>query len=230
MNHPESPPETTLTVPLGGGRTITALRTDAATPTGCVLLYAPGAGSNIRDPFGAYLCHELAERGAASSLRFQFPYMEAGKRSPDRPGVLEEIWRAVIAFARADAELLVAGGRSMGGRIASQVAASGAPVDALALFAYPLYPPGRPDRIRDAHLPSITVPTLFCSGTNDAFAAPDELRAAAALTARPTVHLLEHADHGFSAPKASGRTRPDIWEEATTAMIDWLTTQAPPGG
>jgi predicted alpha/beta-hydrolase family hydrolase len=160
-------------------------------------------------------------------VRFQFPYQERGKRSPDRPEVLEATWLAVIEALRPESGRLVAGGRSMGGRIASQVVAKGAGVDALALFAYPLHPPGRPDQVRDSHLVEITAPVLFCSGTNDAFASPDELRMAAAKTRRSTVHLLEAADHGFKAPKSSGRTQIEVWAEAIKVMLGWLASLAP---
>jgi predicted alpha/beta-hydrolase family hydrolase len=184
-------------------------------------VYAPGAGSNVHDPFGTYACRELAARGV-TCLRFQFPYQEAGRRSPDRTAVLEATWRAVLEALRPPSGRLVASGRSMGGRIASQVVAKGTRVDALALFAYPLHPPGRPDQRRDAHLPALAAPTLFCSGTNDAFGTPDELREAAGKVASASLHLLEGADHGFNAPKASGRTRQDVWAEAVGAMWGWL--------
>ena len=201
--------------------TVTALRTPAEASPRWTFVYAPGAGSNIHDPFGAYAARELASH-AVTTLRFQFPYMEAKKRGPDRPPVLEATWRAVIETARKDGTRLVVGGRSMGGRIASQVVAQGVEADALALFAYPLHPPGKPDQLRDAHLASIKSPALFCSGTNDAFASPDELRAAAKKVKRSTVHVLDRADHGFSVPKSSGRTREDVWAEAVAAMVQWL--------
>lgn len=205
------------------GASVTVLRTPAEGAARWTFVYAPGAGSNVRDPFGAYAARELARHGV-TTLRFQFPYMETGRRGPDRPPVLEAAWRAAIEAARKDGGRLVAGGRSMGGRIASQVVAQGVPVDALALFAYPLHPPGKPQQVRDAHLPSVTAPALFCSGTNDAFATPDELREAAKKLRRATVHLLEAADHGFGAPKASGRTRQDVWAEAVETMVTWLGT------
>jgi predicted alpha/beta-hydrolase family hydrolase len=208
-----------LTLP--DGATLTTARTEAQGKQRALFIYAPGAGANVHDPFGRYLAPRLAEHGI-ETVRIQFPYMEAKKRRPDPPTVLEATWRAAIDALRPRRGTLIAGGRSMGGRIASQVVAQGASVDALALFAYPLHPPGRPERMRDAHLPQIAVPTLFCSGTRDAFASPDELRAAAAKVSRATVHLLEHADHAFAAPKASGRTREDIWSEAAEAMIRWL--------
>ncbi len=210
-----------LTVAHASGRTVTALYTEPAGDAGWTFVYAPGAGSNIHDPFGVHVARELSARGIAV-VRFQFPYQEAGKRVPDRTPVLEATWRAVIDAVRPEVGRLAAGGRSMGGRIASQVVAQGVQVDALVLFAYPLHPPGRPEQIRDAHLPEIRVPTLFCSGTNDAFASADELRAAAAKVPHSAVHLMEAADHGFAAPKASGRTRQEVWDEAVTALLDWL--------
>jgi predicted alpha/beta-hydrolase family hydrolase len=204
------------------GVSITAMRHEPDRDAGWTFIYAPGAGANINDPFGVYACAELAAAGI-TSCRFQFPYQEAGKRSPDRPDVLEATWRAVIDDLRPSSGRLVVGGRSMGGRIASQVVAQGVSVDALALFAYPLHAPGRSDQKRDEHLPAIGVPVLFCSGTNDAFASPDELHAAAGKTPNPTVHLMEAADHGFNAPKSSGRTRDDIHQEAVDALRNWLS-------
>ncbi len=212
----------TFSIALPDGGTITALRTKPDGAAGRQLLvYAPGAGSNVHDPFGRFLSRRLAEQGI-ETVRFQFPYMEARKRRPDPPAVLEAAWRAVIAALRDEGVDLIVGGRSMGGRIASQVVAQGEEVAALALFAYPLHPPGRPERMRDEHLPRIAVPTLFCSGTRDAFASPDELRAAAAKLPRATVHLVEGADHGFAVPKATGRTREDVWDEAAGALLEWL--------
>ena len=110
----------------------------------------------------------------------------------------------------------------MGGRIASQVVAQGQDVDALCLFAYPLHQPGKPSSRRDEHLPSITAPTLFCSGTRDTFATPDELRVAASKVPSSTVRLLEGADHGFKVLKSSGRPLEDVWHEAVGYLADWV--------
>lgn len=210
----------TIAVPEAG--TVSAVRT-AARRVRWTFVYAPGAGSNIHDPFGAYAAHELARHGV-TTVRFQFPYMEAGRRGPDRPPVLEATWRAAIEVARDRRTRLVVGGRSMGGRIASQVVAQGERVDALALFAYPLHPPGKPEQTRDAHLGQISVPVLFCSGTNDAFGSPDGLRAAAKKVRHAKLHLLDGADHGFAVRKSTGRTRDDVWAEAVAAMVEWLET------
>jgi predicted alpha/beta-hydrolase family hydrolase len=214
--------ETAIRTAVPGRDSITAICAEPDGDAGWTFIYAPGAGSNVHDPFGTYACRELARRGVAC-VRFQFPYQETGKKTPDRPEVLEDTWRAAIEANRPAAGRLVVGGRSMGGRIVSQVLAQGTGADALVLFAYPLHPPGKPERARDEHLPSIVVPTLFCSGTNDAFGSPEELRAAAAKVPQATIHTLEAADHGYNTSKSSGRTRQEVWAEAVEAMWAWLS-------
>ena len=203
------------------GVTVTAVRSALPGAPAWVCVYAPGAGSNIDDPFGRFLARALPAR-AVHVVRFQFPYMEAGRRAPDRPAVLEATWRAALDASRVGGVRLCAAGRSMGGRIASQVLAQGGQADALALFAYPLHQPGKPEQRRDEHLPAIRARTLFCSGTRDVFAAPEELREAASLVKRAKVHLLEGADHGFAVLKASGRTRDDVYAEAAEALVRLL--------
>ena len=151
--------------------------------------------------------------------------MEAGKRRPDSPSLLEETWRQVIETVKITDAKVIIGGRSMGGRIASHLAAQGAAVDALALFAYPLHPPGNPSKSQDVHLPNIPVPTLFCSGTRDAFATPEELAAAASTVSLATVHPLDGADHGFAVLKSTGRTKEDVWSEATGYLLSWLESE-----
>ncbi len=214
-------------VTLPDGRSVTAIRTPAEGAAAWLFLYAPGASGNVHDPFGTFAARQLASRGVTTA-RFQFPYIESGRRTPDPPAVLETTWRAAIEAFRSPGPKLLAGGRSMGGRIASQVAAHGTAVDALALFAYPLHPPGRPERTRDEHLPRIGAPTLFCSGTNDAFGSEHELRAAAAKVPRSTLHFLDGADHGFAPPRGSGRTRQDVWQEAVAALVAWLEHMGAP--
>jgi predicted alpha/beta-hydrolase family hydrolase len=186
-------------------------------------LYAPGASADLRDPFGVLAAKRLTARGVGM-VRFQFPYAEAGRKAPDRPVVLEATWRSVINHVRerVPRARLCVGGRSMGGRIASQVVAQGAAADALVLFAYPLHPPGRPEQMRDAHLPKLRLPVLFTSGTNDAFGSPDELRAASKKVRGARLHLLEGADHGFNVRKSTGRTRDDVFAEAVDAFATWL--------
>lgn len=210
------------------GLTVTAVRDhpDAGAAT-FVVVYAPGAGSNLNDAFGAYLARFLESRGV-ECWRFQFPYSEAGRKAPDPPALLEATWQAVIRHVRGQtrqgqpAPRLVIGGRSMGGRIASMVAAKGAQVAGLVLFAYPLIPPGRATSDRAEHLSQIAVPTLFCSGTRDSFGTPDQLREAVLRVPNATLYLLEGADHGFATLKASGNTREDVWVEACEALAAFL--------
>lgn len=188
-------------------------------------VYAPGAGSNLRDPFGRRLAERLPAAGI-SLVRFQFPYQEAGSRRPDSPKTLLATWRAVLEACTGGTSTagtrIAIGGRSLGGRIASVLASEGAAVDALALFAYPAHPPGKPEQLRTAHLPSIACPALFCSGTRDPFASPEELTAVAALVPSARVHLLDGADHGFAVLKSSGRSREDVWNEAAGVLVEWL--------
>jgi len=201
---------------------MTALRTPPSEPSnGWLFVYAPGAGSSNDDRFGLYAARSLAGLGF-TTVRFQFPYMEVGKRRPDRNAVLEAAWLAVIEEVRTDGLRLVAGGRSMGGRIASQVVAQGGAADALVLFAYPLHPPWNRSQQRALHFSSITCPTLFCSGTRDDFATPDELKVAADLVPRSNIRHLEEADHGFGTLKSSGRTSEDVWAEAVDTLAVWL--------
>ena len=204
--------------------TVAALRDlpEGPAPT-WTFIYAPGAGSNLNDPFGAQLSRTLKTRGLAT-VRFQFPYMEEKRRKPDGRQLLEETWRAVIDQVGASAAKLAIGGRSMGGRIASEVAAQVTGVDALPLFAYPLRPPYDPSKLRDGHFTSIRVPTFFCSGTRDAFGTPEELREAVTQVPNAKLHLLEGADHGFAVAKSSGRTRQAVWDEAVDQLLDWVQT------
>jgi predicted alpha/beta-hydrolase family hydrolase len=212
-----------LRIDIPGGGSVSALWTPATGPWAFV--YAPGAGANLNDPFGAYAAPALAEAGIAS-LRFQFPYAEAHRPAPDRPPVLMATWRAALDEARTRAERLVAAGRSMGGRYASIVVAEDNRVDALALFAYPLHPAKRPDQRRDGHLPQIAVPTLFCSGDRDPYASSDELREVATQTPGASLYVMPGADHGFSTLKSSGRSREDVWREAVDALIAFLAREA----
>ena len=202
---------------------VTVVQNDPLTSNaGWRLIYAPGAGSNVRDPFGSFACDRLAEFGVPAA-RFQFPYQEAGSKRPDRAPVLEATWLAVIDAVRRDGLKLVVAGRSMGGRFATIVASKGAAVDGVAAFAYPLHAPGRPEKPRAEHLPTIEVPTLFCSGTRDAFGTPEELGDAASLVPDSRLHLLEGADHGFAVLKRSGRTRDEVFVEAVDAMLAWVS-------
>ena len=119
---------------------------------------------------------------------------------------------------------MVLGGKSMGGRIASNIAASGSAVEGLVFFGYPLHPPGRPERIRDAHLKDITCPMLFIEGTRDPFCPLDTLKKVLAkVPAATSTHVIEGGDHSFKVPKSSGRSTDDAWDEVVDAAGGFLS-------
>jgi predicted alpha/beta-hydrolase family hydrolase len=142
--------------------------------------------------------------------------------------VLESATRAVFAEVRRalSPRRLVGGGKSMGGRIASQVVAQGEPADALVFLGYPLHPPGRTESLRDAHLPDIAAPLLFVQGTRDAFARPDLLDAVLArLGDRATLHRVDQGDHSFAVPRSTGRTPASVEAEVAEVVIGWLSAR-----
>ena len=217
-------PEQRHTISVNESNSVSAIQTPAegASPD-LRFVYAPGAGSGLTDAFGVYAARALAAEGI-ETWRFQFPYKEKGRSAPDSPALLRATWRAVIeAVVSAGDGPIVIGGRSMGGRIASMVVAEGdMPVAGLALLAYPLVPPGKTSSDRADHFPRISVPTLFCSGTRDNFATPDQLREAARLAPSASLHFLEGADHGFATLKASGRSKDDVYREAIDALLTFF--------
>jgi hypothetical protein len=181
-----------------------------------VLVLAHGAGSGMRSPFMAGFADAIAALGVAT-LRFEFGYMQAGRRAPDRPPVLVAAWHQAFAAAvdRARGRPVFAGGKSMGGRIASMAAAEGMPAAGLVFLGYPLHPPGRPEKIRDAHLDAVAAPMLFLQGTRDTFARPDLLRAVVArLGARAELVAVEGGDHSF---RVSGGPRDAAVDAASLA-------------
>jgi predicted alpha/beta-hydrolase family hydrolase len=188
---------------------------------------AHGAGAGMTHPSLAATADGLAKRGIAT-LRFQFPFMEAGTGRPDPPVRAQAAVRAAVAEAgrRLPGLALVAGGRSFGGRMTSQAqAASPLPgVAGLAFLAFPLHPAGRPSDQRAEHLAAVQVPMLFLQGTNDALAELALLRPLVArLGERAALHLLEGADHAFHVPKKSGRTDAEVRDEAVGVLAAWIT-------
>ncbi len=193
-----------------------------------VIVLGPGAGGSRRTPQLVRFAESLAASGRRVLL-YDFRYRDQGRRTPDPKDVLEATTRAVGDYARTDlgAARLVHGGKSMGGRIASQVVAAGAPGDALLLLGYPLHPPGKPGQLRDRHLPRIAVPMLFVQGTRDPFARPDLLDAVLArLGEKATLHRIEGGDHSFGVPKRSGRTATEVEAEVERVLLAWLDRHA----
>jgi len=190
-------PEGRGTLDVGG----TSVSTAWIAPKGSVatLVLAHGAGAGMDHPFMAGFSRAIAEAGVAT-LRFNFPYVERGKRSPDPERVLREAWLAAFTAAspKAGGHVVLAGGKSLGGRIAAMCVADGMPADGLVFLGYPLHPPGKPERIRDEHLYRITVPMLFVQGTKDAFATPALLaKVVKKLGDRATLEPVEGGGHSF---------------------------------
>ena len=181
------------------------------------VLLAHGAGADLEAPALVAVARALADRGIPS-LRFNYPYRDAGRRAPDRPAVLLEATRAAAADlsrrARLDPERIVVGGRSMGGRYCSLVVADADdPLAALGLLllGYPLHPAGKPDQPRVEHLGRIRVPTLLVSGTRDALGSKDALRRAARRIRGPVSwHWVETGDHSFKPLRSSGRSLDEV--------------------
>lgn len=184
---------------------------------------AHGAGAGMRHPFLEAVARALSERRMAT-LRFAFPYTEAGKRRPDPPRLLAATIRAAVAAARRTRLPLVVGGKSMGGRITSECVARGELPDARALvfLGFPLHPARRPSTTRAQHLPEITVPMLFLQGTRDALAEPSLLRPIVAGLPRATLHEIPDADHSFAVPKRTGRTAADVHAELADAIVEFV--------
>jgi predicted alpha/beta-hydrolase family hydrolase len=192
-----------------------------------VLVLAHGAGNDLNSSFMAHFAPGLADAGI-DVCRFNFLYTERGRRTPDRTALLEETYRAVLESARAarpGAHLFI-GGKSMGGRIASHLAAAGDQVDGLVFLGYPLHPPGKPEKVRVAHLGDIKVPMLFVEGTRDPFCPLETLeKVRADLVAETTVAVIDDGDHSFKVRKSSGRSTEEAWDEAVAAVADWLKTR-----
>lgn len=185
------------------------------------LVLAHGAGGGMHSDFMAALAAGVA-RAEWRVVRFEFPYMAARKKTPDRPAVLEDAFGAVLDDVRADGVPLVAGGKSMGGRIGSQIAARGAALSGLVFLGYPLHPPGKPERIRDAHLYDIPVPMLFVEGTRDPFCPLETLDRVRSRLPRSDLVVIEDGDHSFRVRKSSGRSTPEAWAEVTGRVVAWL--------
>lgn len=196
-------------------------------------LFGHGAGAGMRHPFLEASSNALVARSIAT-LRYEFPYMAAGRRVPDRQDTLVATVRAAAATAlKVAPELpLFAGGKSMGGRMTSTAAAE-APLDGvrgIAFYGFPLHRPGDESDARADHLADVSVPMLFLQGTRDRLAELDRVRLVCGrLQDRATLHVVDGADHGFSVLKRSGRTDAGVQEEIADAMARWIGLTTGPG-
>ncbi len=192
------------------------------------LVLAHGAGAGQDSPFMVTFARALAARGV-QVVTFDFPYMHARRRVPDTNATLESCWRAVAAAVRemAGSSVMCIGGKSMGGRIASQVAAGAAgervDADGLVFLGYPLHPPGRTDRPRVGHWPDVQLPALFVQGTRDAFGTVEEVRANLSRFAGSARLLpIEGGDHSFKVPARAGRTQDELFSSIQDAVAAWI--------
>lgn len=192
-----------------------------------VLLFAHGAGAGETHPWMVHTATRLAAAGI-SVVTFNFDYMDAGRRLPDRGPALEERfaaeWIRLHETAGVSQARAFVGGKSMGGRMATQAAARGlfhpAPAG-IVCFGYPLHPPAQPDKRRDAHLASIDLPLLFAHGTRDGFGTPDEMKAVASRLPTSTLILAEGGDHSLQAQKRSDPTG-RVLDDAIAQAADWI--------
>ncbi len=198
------------------------------------LLLAHGAGLHMESPWMSAVARGLVARGFPV-LRFNYPYRERSLREkkhlpPDRTVLLEEAHSAARAAleARAGGRRLLLAGKSLGGRIATHLAAKDEPCAGLVLFGYPLHPPGRQDRPRSEHFAAIAQPALFLQGTRDEFADLALLRSALeSFGGRVTLEVIDGADHGFHVPRSSGGTDEQVLEALLNRVARWESETFP---
>ena len=224
-----------LTVSVNENDSVTALLYAAAKQGRAALtvVLGHGAGASQDSGFMRMFAGGLASRGL-DVLTFNFIYMEQGRSVPDQKGKLESCFRAVNETAVKHRKLkknkLVIGGKSMGGRIASQVAAAASEekepladqINGLVFLGYPLHPPGNPAKLRVEHLAQIRKPMLFVQGTRDALGTPEEIQPfIKGLRPAVKIHSIEGGDHSFKAPKKFGMPQEEIYETAMDEIVRW---------
>jgi uncharacterized protein len=204
-----------------GGATISAREYDAADAKATLIL-AHGAGAGQAHPFMVKMASDLAARGV-QVVTFNFPYIERGRHVPDPAPVLEAAYEAVVdAAAAKDRRPLFIGGKSMGGRIATQVAARSETraIAGIVVLGYPLHPPGKPGTLRVQHLTTIRAPVLIVQGTRDPFGSPEEL-APYFPAPRAAIQPVTGGDHSFKVPKSAG-PQPAVHLAIVDAIVNWI--------
>jgi uncharacterized protein len=194
------------------------------------LILAHGAGAGQASEFMVHFATGLSARGI-ETVTFNFYYKEIGRKIPDQNSKLELCYRSVIDTVLAKKisnNRLAIGGKSMGGRIASQLAADGSTeLLGLVFLGYPLHPPGKPEQLRAAHLAHIKAPMLFVQGSRDAFGTPDELRPIIDAIAQHTdLYVIDRADHSFKVPKSTRVTQNDVYTTILDHIAGWLRQTA----
>jgi len=194
--------------------------------SGTLLVLAHGAGAGQQHPFIVQMARGFAAR-RVNVVTFDFPYMHQGRRMPDKAPVLESCFRAVIQTVREwkpeISQRLFLGGKSMGGRIATHLAADGLEgLKGTLALGYPLHPPGKPAQLRVKHLPAISTPVLIIQGERDAFGTPDELRPILDTMPAPVrLHVVAGGDHSLVV---RGRPREEVYAEVLDVAAGWMLT------
>ncbi len=217
-----------LTIQLETGATTALVYPAQGETIDRTLVLAHGAGAGHQSTFMVGFANSLAALGA-DVVTFNFLYTEQRRRIPDRGPVLEACYHAVIDVVRermaGPSGRLFIGGKSMGGRIATQVAAADRhlAIDGLVLLGYPLHPPGKPDQLRDKHLPLVGRPMLFVQGSRDAFGTPAELEPILdRLTPRPRLHVIPGGDHSFKVPGRNTDVQNEIYTGVQRQIVAWM--------
>ena len=193
------------------------------------VIVAHGAGNDMNNPLLVSFCENLARAGYLT-VRFNFPYKEKGLKAPDNPKKLEDTWAAVCRYFKEDSTVnvnhIIAAGKSMGGRIASQMAAARKlPVEGLIFLGYPLHPAGDQSKIRDAHLYNIEIPMLFFAGTRDSLCDLTKLQSVLKKLSAPwKLEIIEGGDHSFHIPKSMGITESEIFDRIVKTAKQWIET------
>jgi len=213
-----------LTLPVGPDRRISLeLAVPRRVTKGALMVLAHGANNTMDHPVIREVADRLAQAGVVTA-RFNFPYSEAGRQHPDPDPVLEEVFRRVAEFLRDLEDCkglgLFLGGKSMGGRIAAQLAAQGLGVNGLVFLGYPLHPPGRPEQLRDRPLYQLACPVLFVQGASDPFCHFDRLGPVLArIPVRTDLHVLPGLGHSFESGK---NIAPETLGEVSRVIVGWL--------
>ena len=192
------------------------------------VIVAHGAGNDMNTPLITFFCRRLAASGFPA-LRFNFLYTERGQKTPDRQEILIETWGSAYQLVREELgdeiDVWIAAGKSMGGRVASQMVADNLlPVDGLIFLGYPLHPAGNKEKLRDAHLYQIKIPMLFFAGTKDTLCDMEKLKGVLnRLRAPRDIYTIEGGDHSFHVPKSAGLTEVEIYSRITQATLEWFS-------
>ncbi|MGA3280984.1 MAG: alpha/beta family hydrolase [Smithella sp.] len=193
------------------------------------VITAHGAGNDMENDLLVAFTDGLAKAGYPA-LRFNFPYKEKGLKAPDNPKKLEDTWAAVYRYFKEDSTVhvnhIIAAGKSMGGRLASQMAAERKlPVEGLIFLGYPLHPAGDQSKIRDAHLYDIEIPMLFFAGTRDSLCDIAKLQSVLKKLSAPwKLEIIEGGDHSFHIPKSMGITKSEIFDRIVKTAKQWIET------